>query len=208
MDIFSIEKNIIEIYPDIYYLPEFTSHRVLFVELLPILKQLPPRQMQTPGGQYFSVKTTACGDLGWISDEAGYRYCRTNPQSGLTWPKISTPIIEIAKNAALLSGFSGFQPNSCLINCYTPGTQMGRHRDDTEQDLSQPVVSISLGMTASFQIFGHKKNGKPLNIDLHDGDTLVWGRSARLMYHAVKTIRSNPHSVLGNQRYNLTLRKA
>ncbi|XOT98429.1 alpha-ketoglutarate-dependent dioxygenase AlkB, partial [Alcaligenes pakistanensis] len=29
-----------------------------------------------------SAAQSSCGDLGWISDEQGYRYSPTDPQSG------------------------------------------------------------------------------------------------------------------------------
>src|SRR5207237_6868102 len=45
-----------------------------------------PRMPRT--GKPFSVRMTNCGPLGWVSDEAGYRYQELHPQTGAPWPAI------------------------------------------------------------------------------------------------------------------------
>jgi alkylated DNA repair protein (DNA oxidative demethylase) len=70
-----------------------------------------------------------------------------------------------------------------------------------------PIVSVSLGMSARFQIFGDSRSNRPLEVELYNGDVMVWGRSARLIYHGVKTNRSIPHPELGLHRFNLTMRQ-
>src|SRR5262249_6948216 len=37
-------------------------------------------------GKPLSVRMTNCGPLGWVSDEAGYRYQPLHPQTGQPWP--------------------------------------------------------------------------------------------------------------------------
>ena len=37
-------------------------------------------------GKPFSVRMTNCGSLGWVSDETGYRYQPTHPETGAAWP--------------------------------------------------------------------------------------------------------------------------
>ena len=37
-------------------------------------------------GRPFSVRMSNCGPLGWVSDETGYRYQATHPETGQVWP--------------------------------------------------------------------------------------------------------------------------
>ena len=197
-----------QIQPDIYLLRDFADTETILAELKKVLRILPTKQKQTPGGRTIAAAMSACGDAGWVSDRHGYRYSRINPDTQKPWPAMPPAFRELALQAANACEFADFLPDSCLINQYRYDQGMGCHRDDSEHDQNQPVVSLSLGMTATFQIFGNSKSGKPLSVDLYHGDVMVWGRSARLMYHGVKPIRANPHPQLGSSRYNLTFRKA
>jgi alkylated DNA repair protein (DNA oxidative demethylase) len=40
------------------------------------------------------------------------------------------------------------------------------------------------------------------------GDVVVWGGVSRLAYHGVAELKSGEHPLLGNQRINLTFRRA
>ena len=208
MNLFDADQTVSEIQPDIYLLRNFVDFDQIMPALTAVLKHTSPQQMQTPGGRTIQAAMTACGSVGWISDHNGYRYSRINPQTQKPWPGIPDAFLQLAQQAAHLCQFEDFLPDSCLINLYKPKQGMGCHRDDNENDIHQPVVSVSLGMTATFQIYGNAKGCKPLAVDLYHNDIMVWGRSARLMYHGIKPIRSNPHPRLGYKRYNLTFRKA
>ncbi len=162
--------------------------------------------MYTPGGKKLNISMTNCGDLGWISEPNGYRYSTTDPTSNLSWPLMPKSFKRLAKETASLAQFDDFQPNACLINHYKQGRELTAHQDKNEPDLSQPIVSVSLGMSARFQIYGNSRQNKPLEIELYDGDVMVWGRCARLIYHGVKTHKGLPHPKLGLHRINLTLR--
>ena len=52
-----------------------------------VLAQAPLFQPETPRGQKMSVRMSACGTFGWVSDRRGYRYERRHP-SGVPWPPI------------------------------------------------------------------------------------------------------------------------
>ncbi|MGH7092526.1 MAG: alpha-ketoglutarate-dependent dioxygenase AlkB, partial [Stellaceae bacterium] len=47
-----------------------------------ISTQAPFRHMTTPWGAAMSVAMTNCGDAGWLTDRAGYRYDRIDPETG------------------------------------------------------------------------------------------------------------------------------
>jgi alkylated DNA repair protein (DNA oxidative demethylase) len=40
------------------------------------------------------------------------------------------------------------------------------------------------------------------------GDVVVWGGTSRLAYHGLAELRNGEHALLGNQRINLTFRRA
>jgi alkylated DNA repair dioxygenase AlkB len=92
------------------------------------------------------------------------------------------------------AGFASFDPDCCLINRYVIGARMGTHRDFDELDLAQPIVSVSLGLPATFLWYGAKRTGRPLRVTLNDGDVLVWGRTARAGYHGVRRIEAPPRA--------------
>ncbi|MDR0775502.1 MAG: DNA oxidative demethylase AlkB [Azonexus sp.] len=168
----------------------------------------PFRHMQTSGGQRISVAMTNCGSLGWVSDRAGYRYQATDPASGTPWPALPGSFRQLAQEAAALAGFAGFDPDACLINRYVPGARMSLHQDRDERDLSQPIVSVSLGLPVVFQLAGDTRTGPRLNLPLAHGDVLVWGGPDRLRYHGVRTLAGGEHPLTGACRYNLTFRRA
>lgn len=168
----------------------------------------PFRHMVTPGGRPISVALTNCGELGWTSDRRGYRYTRRNPLDGQPWPAMPAALYELAQQAAQAAGFAGFAPDACLINRYQPGNRLTLHQDRNEQDFSAPIVSISLGMSAMFLFGGHARSDRALRIPLAHGDIAVWGGEDRLRFHGVAGLRGLPHPVLGEQRINLTFRRA
>lgn len=173
-----------------------------------ILKQSPFRQMKTPGGQLMSVKMTSCGDVGWVSDHLGYRYQAVDPMSNLSWPTMPEAFKTLAKNAASAVGFEHFEPDSCLINLYQAGTRLSLHQDKDELDFTQPIVSVSLGLPATFLFAGLQRSSPQTRVVLHHGDVVVWGGDSRLAYHGVLPLESGEHDLFAQCRVNLTFRKA
>lgn len=168
----------------------------------------PFRNMVTPGGFTMSVALTNCGQLGWTTDRRGYRYTDIDPGSQQPWPTMPLAFARLAREAAAAAGFAEFEPDACLVNRYLPGSRMSLHQDKNERDLSAPVVSVSLGMTATFLFGGHQRADKAFKVPLHHGDIAVWGGEDRLRYHGVMPINDVPHPLLGSQRINFTFRKA
>lgn len=168
----------------------------------------PFRHMTTPRGHTISVTLTNCGHLGWISDQWGYRYTKTDPVTKKPWPQMPEVFLLLAQSAASEAGFDNFYPDACLINRYVPGTKLSLHQDKDELDFNAPIVSVSLGIPAVFQFGGLERTDRKNNIPLYNGDVVVWGGIDRLRYHGVLPIKHNTHSILGEQRINLTFRKA
>jgi len=180
--------------------------------LMPLIHQVasssPFRHLVTPGGQSMSVAMTNCGPVGWVSDRSGYRYSPRDPQTDRDWPAMPAEFERLALSAAATCGFPDFVPDACLINRYAAGARLTAHRDADEQNFAQPIVSVSLGLPASFAFYGLTRGGKGQSVALQDGDVLVWGGPSRLVYHAVRPIKPGNHPLTGPLRYNLTFRHA
>jgi alkylated DNA repair protein (DNA oxidative demethylase) len=170
--------------------------------------QSPFRHMITPGGFTMSVALTNCGAWGWTTDRRGYRYDAHDPDSGRPWPAMPEVFQQLASEAALAAGFTGFVPDACLINRYAQGARLSLHQDKNERDFNAPIVSVSLGMTATFLFGGHERTDKAIKIAPYHGDVAVWGGEDRLRYHGILPIKGAPHPLLGEQRINFTFRKA
>lgn len=173
-----------------------------------VAAESPFRHMMTARGFRMSVAMTNCGSLGWVSDQAGYRYDAIDPERGLPWPPMPACFLNLARNAAGFLGCANFTPDACLVNRYEPGAKMGLHQDKDELDLRQPIVSMSLGLPAVFQFGGSKRSDPVTRIPLVHGDVVVWGGPARLNYHGVLQLKEGNHRLLGSTRINLTFRKA
>jgi len=173
-----------------------------------IVAQAPLRHMVTPGGFTMSVALTNCGALGWTSDRTGYRYTAWDTDSGQPWPAMPVVFADLAREAANLAGFAAFCPDACLINRYLPGARLSLHQDRNERDFSAPIVSVSLGMPAVFLFGGARRSDPVVKIPLFHGDVAVWGGPERLNYHGIAPLKDRPHTLLGSQRFNFTLRKA
>lgn len=180
----------------------------LLVLLDAIKQQAPVRHMVTPGGFTMSVGLTNCGTLGWVSDRRGYRYAPLDPLSGQPWPALPAPMLELAQRAAAAAGFTDFHPDACLINHYAPGARMSLHQDRDEQRLGEPIVSVSLGIPATFLFGGFERSDRTQRVSLLHGDVVVWGGADRLRFHGVLPLKPAEHVLLGPWRINCTFRKA
>jgi len=182
--------------------------KALWAEIRQIVAQAPFRHMQTPGGFRMSVAMSNCGAFGWVTDPSGYRYQATDPESGQPWPPLPPLFLQLAADAAAQAGFADFVPDACLINRYEIGARMSLHQDKDERDLSQPIVSVSLGLPALFLFGGLRRAERASRITLTHGDIVVWGGPDRLRYHGVLALKEGEHPLLGACRLNLTFRKA
>lgn len=180
----------------------------LLGEVAKIVAVSPFRHLVTPGGFRMSVAMTNCGELGWVSDRSGYRYDPVDPETRLPWPALPPAFLALARTAAARAGFDHFVPDACLINRYEPGTKLSLHRDYDERDAAAPIVSVSLGVPATFQWGGLRRNDRIRRVRLESGDVVVWGGESRFVYHGIATLAEGDHPATGPLRINLTFRKA
>ena len=212
MDLFNtVKPSKAEMTKDVYLLGEFVlrdGEHLLLADLQAVINQAPLCNMMTPTGFAMSAAMTNCGELGWVADQQGYRYDTLDPNTGKPWPHMPASFLQLAQTAATDCGYTDFVPDACLINQYKIGASMGLHQDKNERDFSQPIVSVSLGIPATFLFGGLRRSDKPLKIPLNHGDVVVWGADARLKFHGIMPLKPNNHVALGAYRYNLTFRKA
>lgn len=190
------------------YLPDyFDRHQqeALVEEIRAILKEAPLFQPAMPRtGKPFSVRMSNCGPLGWVADIKGYRYQATHPATDKPWPPMPEALTDLWKALA-----PGCPPaEACLINFYEPGAKLGLHQDRDEETFDAPVISVSLGDTATFRVGGTNRKDKTTSMRLASGDVVVLGDDARLAFHGIDRILKGTSTLLKNGgRINLTLRR-
>jgi len=179
----------------------------LLEEVARIAQVAPFRHLTTPGGYRMSVAMTNCGRVGWVSDRSGYRYDRVDPETGLAWPAMPAVFLNVASRAAAVAGFTNYDPDACLINRYVAGAKLSLHQDRDENDHWSPIVSVSLGVPATF-LWGGKRRSEPVRrLPIENGTVVVWGGPARFVYHGIAPLRESQHPLTGSSRINLTFRK-
>src|SRR4051794_35235374 len=194
--------------PGLTYYPDYLDRPAqerLRDEVREVVRAAPlftPRMPRT--GKPFSVRMTNCGCLGWVSDMDGYRYQPNHPATGKPWPAM--PALALDAWAAL--GGYALPPDACLINFYEPTARMGLHQDRDEEDLTAPVVSLSLGQTGLFRYGGQNRSDPTRSVRLRSGDAIVFGGPGRLIFHGIDRLVPGTSDLLPQGgRLNLTLRK-
>jgi alkylated DNA repair protein (DNA oxidative demethylase) len=182
------------------------AQHALVEEVRAVVRAGPLYVPAMPGtGKPMSVRMTNCGPLGWVTDkERGYRYQETHPVTGAPWPPIPDRLLDLWRAVADHRD----PPQACLINFYPAGARMGLHQDRDEEELSAPVVSVSLGDDCLFRIGGARRSDSTASLRLHSGDVVVLGGESRLAFHGVDRIYPGTSTLLKSEgRINLTLRR-
>ena len=209
-DLFESERSAVPLADGAVLLPGFALpfEEEILAGVAAVTAAAPFRHMTTPGGFRMSVAMTNCGNAGWITDRRGYRYDAADPETGNDWPAMPPAFGALATRAATAGGFPSFAPDACLINRYEPGARLTLHQDRNERDYDAPIVSVSLGLPATFLFGGSERTDKARRVPLAHGDVVVWGGPARLAFHGVAPLKDGTHPLLGRARINLTFRKA
>jgi len=160
------------------------------------------------GGFRMSVAMSNCGRLGWLSDEAAYRYDRIDPQSVCPWPPLPQSFLRLARTAAADAGFPGREPDTCLINRYrsgepavpAPGPERARFRRADRCRITWSAGGLSARRHAAV---GADDSGRP-EARRRTGP----GWPDRLRYHGVRLLKAGDHRLLGGQCIKLSFRQA
>jgi DNA oxidative demethylase len=178
------------------------AQEALVADLRGVAAVAPLWRPVTPGGRQMSVRMTAAGRLGWVTDRQGYRYEPRHPDGG-EWPPVPPAVLAIWREVTGLAR----EPDCCLVNYYDSAARMGLHQDKDEGDFSYPVLSVSLGDDALFRIGGVRRADPTQSLWLRSGDVALMGGDARLAWHGVDRIRPGSSTLLAQGgRINLTCR--
>lgn len=122
---------------------------------------------------------TNCGDFGWVADKYGYCYQELHSETFRAFPAMPQVIQQLAISLAKETGNDDFYPQSCLINLYRKGEKLGMHKDNTEENLSAPIVFVSLGDSGIFILGGCLRTDETKTYIVQSGDVLVMGGESR-----------------------------
>jgi DNA oxidative demethylase len=162
----------------------------------------------------YALENVNCGTQAWTSTENGFRYA-PNDIEGNPLPPIPDEILEVVRELTP----SNFQAENCLINFYQDRkidgrlklSHLGLHQDKTEKDLTAPIVSISLGQAAIFQIGGLNKSDPVSEVELISGDVVIMAGKSRNAFHGVKHLLPNTCpkdlGIKDESRINITIRQ-
>jgi len=208
-DLFAGEHRDVDLGPSASILGGFALDvaDALVADIQRMVVTSPFRRMETRGGKRMSVAMLNCGTVGWVLDRAGYRYDANDPQTGGAWPAMSPLFLDLARRAAAVLGFHDFVPDACLINRYVPRARLSLHRDMDEQDLDAPIVSVSMGLPATFPWGGDDRSDRITRHLLAHGDVVIWAGPSRMVFHGIDELKDGSHPATGAVRYNLTFRK-
>jgi alkylated DNA repair protein (DNA oxidative demethylase) len=185
---------------------DWAAQNALLAALRRVIAEAPLFTPTMPrSGNSMSVRMTNCGPLGWVTDkERGYRYQETHPETGQPWPAIPQMLLD------LWDGVADYPvpPQACLVNYYAGSAKMGLHQDKDEEDLSAPVLSVSLGDTGLFRVGGRSRKDPTETFELKSGDVVVLGGEDRLAFHGIDRILQGTSDLIPEGgRFNLTLRR-
>ncbi|XP_003747220.1 alpha-ketoglutarate-dependent dioxygenase abh1 [Galendromus occidentalis] len=81
-----------------------------------------------------------------------------------------------------------YRAEAAIVNYYPIGMTLAGHVDQSEEDQTAPLVSISLGCTCIFLIGGSSRAVRPSALFLRHGDVVIMTGPARQAYHGVPRV--------------------
>lgn len=158
-----------------------------------IIEQAPLAMPTMRDGTPLRVRVTSAGAWGWWAQNGAYKYIEQHPDTGKAWPRIADIFRDVTRDALALAGWSAADRDayvatidSVLINWYAPGTSLGWHIDRTEEDTKAPIVSVSIGDSARFEIKDREE--KVYKYVLVNGDVCVQGGWSRVAEHRIARV--------------------
>jgi alkylated DNA repair protein (DNA oxidative demethylase) len=174
---------------------------------------------QRPAGFYVPVLRTGarmrlemmCLGRHWNAKTYRYEPVRSDVDGLLVQP-LPAALSSMAARAATAARMP-LAADVALINMYAAVGRLGVHQDKDERPETLaagiPVVSFSLGDTATFLFGGTTRRAPLLKIPLYSGDAFVFGGQARLAYHGIARVlpATGPPDLGFSGRLNITFRQ-
>jgi alkylated DNA repair protein (DNA oxidative demethylase) len=146
------------------------------------------RHPRVPAGHLMTVQSVC---LGW--HWRPYAYSRTaDDTDGAPVKPLPRELYDLAR-AAVTDTFGNdagdaYEPDAAIVNLYAPDAHLGLHQDGEEPALA-PVVTIGLGDACVFRLAGvDRRTGPFTDIEMRNGDLVVFGGPNRLIYHGVPKV--------------------
>ncbi|CAK9840866.1 Alpha-ketoglutarate-dependent dioxygenase abh1 [Schizosaccharomyces pombe] len=101
--------------------------------------------------------------------------------------------------------FLHWKAEAAIVNFYSPGDTLSAHIDESEEDLTLPLISLSMGLDCIYLIGTESRSEKPSALRLHSGDVVIMTGTSRKAFHAVPKIipNSTPNYLLtGNKAWD------
>jgi len=109
----------------------------------------------------FKMMSLQSNRLTIVLSYCGALPCRSLISCCLHWPYMPGVFMTLAQSAAKQTNLPTFEPDACLINHSQPGTRLTLHQDNNERSFDHPIVSVSLGIPATF-LFGGEHRADPV----------------------------------------------
>jgi alkylated DNA repair protein (DNA oxidative demethylase) len=148
------------------------------------------RHPRVPTGHLMTVQSVC---LGWHWQP--YAYTRTaDDTDGAPVKPLPDDLAALGRRAVAdtfgPAAGAAYAPDAAIVNLYPPGAKLGLHQDG-EEPSDAPVVTISLGDTATFRLAGVDRRVGPFtDVPLASGDLLVFGGPNRRVFHGVPKVEA------------------
>lgn len=128
-------------------------------------------------------------------------------------------LADLVVHIASCLNFATFRPEAAIISYYNSKSSLGIHDDHSEQELNEPIISLSFGLSAIFLIGTESKIERPTPVFLRNGDIVILSGPSRLSYHAVPAVVNEPlnfsnddtwaefHEYIKQHRINISVRQ-
>lgn len=166
-------------------------------EIIKILRGIKPG-FYTPRLHSGKAMNIGMNCFGWHWDATNYKYEKIRTDvDGQRCASIPEALQGMARRALLDTGYwpeADIRPFDILIaNHYPERTgRLGLHADSSESRRTlasgYPVLSLSVGTSAIFQMGTADRSARPQDMLLESGDLLIFGRDLRLAYHGIKSM--------------------
>lgn len=130
----------------------------------------------------------------WIT--LGYQYNWTTKEYNFDETDLNSTFPEDlsiwTKQAVEQLGFdSEFHPEAGIVNFYQPDDTLTGHVDRSEKNMTAPLVSLSIGLSAIFLLGGLSREDSPVRAFIvRSGDLSILSGPSRLLFHGVPKIIS------------------
>ena len=84
---------------------------------------------------------------------------------------------------------SDYKPEAGIVNFYQPDDTLTGHVDRSEKNMTAPLISMSIGLSAIFLIGGLSREDSPVRaVIVRSGDLSILSGPSRLLFHGVPKI--------------------